>query len=76
MFYENGSNYTLPWTGTINHAASSTALCLGTNPAGNVGKTNWLNGNIYSVRIYNRALTKDEVEINYNIDKTRFNIQQ
>lgn len=76
MFYENGSNYTLPWTGTINHAASSTALCLGTNPAGNVGKGNWLNGNIYSVRIYNKALTEDEVKTNYAIDKIRFNIQE
>lgn len=74
MFFENGSKYTLTWNGTINYAASNTALCLGTNPSGNVGKGNWLNGNIYSVRIYNRALTEDEVKTNYNMDKTRFNI--
>lgn len=76
MFYENKTKYQLSWNGTINHAASSTALCLGTNPSGNVGKTNWLNGNIYSVRIYNRALTEDEVKTNYAIDKIRFNIQE
>ena len=76
MFYENGNKYSLSWNGTINHAASSTALCLETNPSGNVGKGNWLKGNIYSVRIYNKALTEDEVKTNYNIDKTRFNIQQ
>lgn len=29
----------------------------------------------YAFRIYNRALTDEEVKINYEIDKTRFNIQ-
>lgn len=33
------------------------------------------NGNIYSVRIYNRALTDLEVQQNYNMDKQRFEIE-
>ena len=34
----------------------------------------YLNGKIYSVRIYNRALTDKEIEQNYQRDKNRFNI--
>lgn len=32
-------------------------------------------GSIQAVRIYNRVLTDEEVEKNYQIDKIRFNIQ-
>ena len=34
--------------------------------------TRGLNGQIYSVRIYNGLLSNDEIQKNYNIDKTRF----
>ena len=34
----------------------------------------YLNGKIYSVRIYNRALTDKEIEQNYKRDISRFNI--
>ena len=33
-----------------------------------------LKGKIYSIRIYNRALTQDEINHNYEIDKKRFGI--
>lgn len=33
-------------------------------------------GKIYSVRIYKRALTYEEIQINYEIDKYRFNIDE
>lgn len=33
-----------------------------------------LNGIIYSVRIYNRVLSDDEIKQNYEVDKKRFNI--
>jgi hypothetical protein len=34
-----------------------------------------LNGNMYSVRVYNRGLTYDELTYNYQIDQSRFGIQ-
>ena len=74
VLFENGVKTSLTCNGEIKHAASNTALCLGANPSGNVGTGNWLNGNIYSVRIYNRALTEEEVKINYAIDEERFHV--
>ena len=35
----------------------------------------YLNGKIYSVRIYNRCLTDAEIQHNYNRDKKRFNVE-
>lgn len=31
---------------------------------------------VYAVRVYNRALSEDEIRQNYEIDKVRFNIQE
>ena len=31
---------------------------------------------VYAVRVYNRALTEEEIRQNYEIDKVRFNIQE
>ena len=31
-------------------------------------------GNVYSVKVYNRALTQEEIENNYNVDKARFEL--
>lgn len=41
---------------------------------GNLFSYNKLYGNIYSIRLYNRALTAEEIAYNYEIDKARFNI--
>ena len=46
---------------------------------GSFTHTNWEQGakmQVYAVRIYNRALTEDEIRQNYEIDKVRFNIQE
>lgn len=32
-------------------------------------------GSIQAIRIYNRALTDEEIDMNYQIDKVRFNIK-
>ena len=40
-----------------------------------VGKQTY-KGEIYSVRIYRRRLTNEEIQQNYEIDKKRFNIQE
>lgn len=42
---------------------------------GNRNNTNNLNGNIYSTRIYNKALTPEEIAHNYAIEKERFGIE-
>ncbi len=34
----------------------------------------FLNGNIYSVRVYNRGLSEEEIKQNYEVDKKRFGI--
>ena len=46
-----------------------------------IGGAEWnygisLNGSIYTLRFYNRALTEKEIEQNYNIDKIRYNITE
>lgn len=38
------------------------------------GRTYSLNGKVYSVRVYNRVLTAQEIAANYAIDKARFNL--
>ncbi len=60
--------------GSIVNPTSSTIVALGTNPSGSVAAGSYLKGKIYSVRIYNRALTSHEVEHNYKIDKVRFGL--
>ena len=40
-----------------------------------VGLSYYFNGEIYSIRVYNRALTEDEILHNYNYDKGKFNLE-
>ena len=60
--------------GRINTPTGNTILVLGTNPSGANAAGSYFVGDMYSVRLYNRALTNVEVEQNYNVDKKRFNI--
>ena len=39
------------------------------------GLSYYFNGEIYSIRVYNRALTEDEILHNYNYDKEKFNLE-
>jgi len=41
---------------------------------GGFNSTTWLNGNIYNIQIYNRALSSTEILQNYNATKTRFGL--
>ena len=41
---------------------------------GSTGDITTFFGSIQSVRVYNRVLTNEEITQNYNVDKTRFNI--
>ena len=74
-FWQNGAKTQTTKSGNIRYPYNNTIMILGANPGGNEGRASWLKGKIYSVRFYNRALTDEEVKINYEIDKTRFNIQ-
>ena len=75
-FYENNvKTMKTNMSGGIKMPTNNTILALGTNPSGaSSDGGSWFLGNMYSVRLYNRALTNVEVEQNYNVDKKRFNI--
>lgn len=74
-FGENGETHKINIIGNIGKTQSSTVFVLGANPSGNSVRDSFLNGKIYSIRLYNRALTESEVNNNYEIDKVRFGIK-
>ncbi len=53
---------------------SSTYLAIGANPIGSTVNMEYYNGKIYSVRVYNRALTEEEVLHNYLYDEQNFKL--
>lgn len=72
--FENNTKYSLDLKGRIK-LFPNVFLMLGMNPnENNDSGGGHLSGRIYSVRVYNRALTDEEVKHNYNIDKARFGI--
>lgn len=75
--FSNGSLYSQQSLfGTIGSPTNSTVMAIGGNPTGTsvVSPSHFL-GNIYSVRIYNKALTSDEILHNYIQDKQKFNLE-
>ena len=42
---------------------------------GNYNNATFTKANVYAIRMYNRALTEEELQHNYNIDKVRYNIE-
>ena len=62
-----------PFSGKINYVDSDNHLLLGTGKNGDNLKYLY-NGNIYSTRIYNKALTEEEIIKNYKIDEKRYSI--
>ena len=58
--------------GVIGYPINNTVLALGVNPTGSSAETSFFNGTIYSVRMYNRALTEQEVKNNHEVDRLRF----
>lgn len=77
-FRENENMYSLLIVGIIKAPVRSTIFALGVNPIGNkytIEKEEAFNNfEVYSVRIYNRALSEEEIIQNYNVDKNRFGI--
>ena len=74
FFMENGQYNSKIMTGTYKKPDSSTVFMLGTNPSGKEAGDDRTNMEVYSVRIYNRCLSKEEIIQNYKIDKQRFSI--
>ena len=76
--WENGAyvtDYTASATTvTIKPPTSPTPMAVGANPTTTGASGGWFNGNMYSVRIYNRALTDEERYHNYLVDKERFGL--
>ena len=57
--------------GEIVTTTNNNALGVGAHPMATIDKGS---GNIHSIRLYSRALTDEEVEANYAVDKARFNL--
>lgn len=71
--WENNDKYTNNISGQIQFP-SNTNFVLGADPSGTSASGSYTPMKVYSVRIYNRALTDEETQQNYEIDKQRFNI--
>jgi hypothetical protein len=67
-------NSTLRQNATQTYSTSSQYFKLGSRGAGSTSANQQWNGLIYSVKIYNRALSAQEVLQNYNATKTRFGL--
>lgn len=60
-------------SGIIANPESDTTMIIGAKPLNDHPVSDFANINMYSGRIYDRALTEEEVKNNYEIDKERFN---
>ena len=69
--YSNGSNetITLSKSGSIKIPANNTVMAIGVNPSGNKPEGVLAKINLYSIRIYNFALTEDEIAKNYDFGR-------
>ena len=71
--YTNGIAKTLDVTGDISSTINNTILALGGNPSGN-NVVPTFKGNIYAVRLYNKALSEYEILNNLEVDKKKYGI--
>lgn len=68
--YENGELVSMiSQNGTINPTAENCVMAIGRNQNGDNRR---LKGRVYCARVYDRALTDEEIAANYAIDKARF----
>ena len=79
-FRENEKMYKNIRTGKLGNPGSETIFAIGTNPKGSgeniLSGESRCNIEVYSVRIYNRCLTEEEIQHNYEIDKQRYGIKK
>lgn len=72
LYIDGGFYSQIEASGNITTPLSNTILALGANPYGNTVKGGYFRGNIMSARVYNRALSADEVLENYQYDHSRY----
>jgi hypothetical protein len=78
--YNGSSNGILYLNNTVINASIPKGAGVGANIPINIGRradanpSSYTNGNIANVHIYNRALSTQEVQQNYNITKSRFGL--
>ena len=70
--YQNGAKYEVTAAGTIAKPQENSTMMIGVNPKGSNPAQDYFVGKVYAVRIYNRALSEDEVLHNYQVDKRRY----
>lgn len=73
FFNVDGQNVTASLD-DVTSPSSSTNLSLGANHISSSSTNNYFKGEIYAIRIYNRALTEAEISHNYEVDKLRYNM--
>ncbi len=56
----------------LQYTKNNTIIMLGANPSWNKPESSFFNGTIYSVRLYDRALSEAEIKYNYLIDSSRY----
>ncbi len=61
-------------SGSLGMPQNDTVMMIGANPGDKNPTEYYLKGKVYSVRIYNRALSDEEVKQNYTVDKVRFGL--
>ena len=72
LYINNKLQNTISITGTIGVPTNNTVIMLGSNPRGTSSDGYYFKGTIHSVRVYDGALTADELYKNYNSDEKRF----
>jgi len=71
----NGKVDGIPFNSTVKLPLSGSDFIIGGNPLIGVGAQTSFNGTIYCVRIYNRALTEEEIKENYKVDQKKYGIE-
>lgn len=61
-------------SGSLGMPEKNTVMMIGANPKDKNPTEYYLRGKVYSVRIYNKALSEEEVKQNYTVDKVRFGL--
>ncbi len=70
----NGEVTGMDYHQTYQKPATGSTFVIGGTPLVGAGANTEFKGTIYSIRIYNRALTEEEIKENYEIDKVKYGI--
>ena len=70
----NGEYNGIDFTKEYMKPATGSYMIVGGTPLAGAGANTQLKGTIYSIRIYNRALSEDELKENYEIDKIKYGL--